>query len=63
MLSQTDNSEHPTISQILRWITLAVHPLTLEELRAAIHIPSIAPINGDQAIRGTNLSASYVQDP
>ncbi|KAH8747739.1 ankyrin repeat-containing domain protein [Diaporthe sp. PMI_573] len=51
MLPQTESSERLIISEILRWVTMAVRPLTLQELMAAIPIPSTQSISSNQAIR------------
>ncbi|EHK16697.1 uncharacterized protein TRIVIDRAFT_210785 [Trichoderma virens Gv29-8] len=50
MLMQIEASRRPIIIDILRWVTLAVRPLTLHELMAVIHIPSTGKTSNDQAI-------------
>lgn len=51
ILLRTETRRQPVISQILRWVTLAVRPLKLQELTAAICIPPTANISDDQAMR------------
>ena len=50
MLLRIESSRRHTSSLILRWVTMAIRPLTLQELAAAISIPS-AFITADQAVR------------
>lgn len=50
MLAQIEASRRPVVFDILQWITVAVRPLTLSELREAIHFPSPTKIGKDQAI-------------
>ncbi|KAL7909564.1 hypothetical protein GGI35DRAFT_387121 [Trichoderma velutinum] len=50
MLAQVEASRRSVIFDILRWVTVAVRPLTLGELREAIHIPT-TKVSKDQAIR------------
>ena len=51
MLLRTEASRQSIISEILRWVTMAVRPLTVHELTGAIAIPSIAPLSSDRTIR------------
>src|SRR6266480_733006 len=51
MLLQIESSRRPTSSLILRWVTMAIRPLKLEELAAAIGIQPSALISTEQAIR------------
>ncbi|KAM0254594.1 hypothetical protein ACHAQJ_006630 [Trichoderma viride] len=51
MLMQIEKSRRPIIFEILQWVTMAVYPLTLRELTAAIHLPSIAGISDKQVLR------------
>ncbi|OOQ87346.1 hypothetical protein PEBR_17108 [Penicillium brasilianum] len=50
MLRQIESSRHGTVSKILRWVTMALRPLTLQELTAVI-FSSTTHIGSDQAIR------------
>jgi hypothetical protein len=51
MLLQIESSRRHTICLILCWVTMALRPLTLEELAAAIGIESSDFLTRDQAIR------------
>jgi ankyrin repeat protein len=53
MLLRTPLSRRPVVVKILRWVTMAVIPLTLEELAAAVQVQSAAAdagLSSDQAI-------------
>lgn len=51
MLLQIDPNRRRTSSLILHWVTMAVRPLTLEELAAAIGTQSSALITAEHAVR------------
>ena len=51
MLLQIERSRRRTSSVIIRWVTMAVRPLTLQELAAAIGIQSSALLTIEQAVR------------
>ena len=51
MLLQIESSRRRISSLILRWVTMAVRPLTLQELAAVIGIQSSAFITTEQAVR------------
>ncbi|KAJ5169209.1 uncharacterized protein N7482_004803 [Penicillium canariense] len=51
MLLGIEGSQQEVCSRILRWVTMALRPLTLQELAAAIGTQSSDLISGDQAIR------------
>ena len=51
MLLQIESSQRQTTSLLLRWVTMALRPLTLKELAAAIGIGSSALISSNRAIR------------
>jgi ankyrin repeat protein len=50
MLLRTDNSRRPVVAEILRWVTVAVRPLTLRELAAAIRVQPTADLGGDEVV-------------
>jgi ankyrin repeat protein len=50
MLRQIESSRQDTVSKILRWVTMALRPLTLQELTAVI-FSSATHVGSDQAIR------------
>lgn len=51
MLLQIESNRRHIASLILNWVTLAIRPLTLEELAVAVNIETSASITTDQAIR------------
>jgi len=51
MLLQIERSQRVVTSKILRWIMMAVRPLTLQELAAAIGIQSTGLVTVEQAVR------------
>ncbi|GAM44151.1 NACHT and Ankyrin domain protein [Talaromyces pinophilus] len=51
MLLQIESKHRPISSVILRWVTMAARPLTLQELTAAVGIQSSTLITAQQAIR------------
>lgn len=50
MLAQIDASRRSVIFDILQWVTVAVRPLALSELREAIHLAPTTKISKGQAI-------------
>jgi hypothetical protein len=51
MLLQIESSRRRSSSVILRWVTMAIRPLTLQELAAIIGVQSSAFITTEQAVR------------
>jgi ankyrin repeat protein len=51
MLLQIESSRRRISSLILRWVTMAIRPLTLQELAAVLGIQSSAFITTEQAVR------------
>jgi ankyrin repeat protein len=51
MLLQIESRHRRTSSRILRWVTMAARPLSLQELAAAVDIQSPALITRDRAVR------------
>ena len=51
MLLQIPGDKRCTITRILRWVTMAVRPLTLQELTAAAAIPPSKKLSNDRVIR------------
>ncbi|KAL6791870.1 ankyrin repeat-containing domain protein [Trichoderma sp. SZMC 28012] len=50
MLAQIEASRRSVVFDILQWLAVAVRPLSLSELREAIHLPPTTKISKDQAI-------------
>lgn len=48
MLLQVESSRRPIISKIIRWVTIAIRPLKLQELVAAISIQSTESLSSNQ---------------
>ncbi len=59
MLLQVENSRRRVSSLILRWVTMAIRPLTLPELAAVVGIQSSTHISSNQAIRDQITLCGY----
>jgi hypothetical protein len=59
MLLQIDVNRRETAAKILRWVVLAVRPLTLSELSAAIDVRPSVGFSCDEVIRGQVTFCGY----
>lgn len=50
ILSMTEKSRRPTLCKLLRWVTMAVRPLTIKELAAAMEIVHTEHLPGEQIV-------------
>ena len=57
MLQQIDSAHQRKVYQILRWVTAAVRPLTLQELSEVIESPPSSSMSPEQAVRDGVTSA------